>query len=373
MRVRRRFLSAVRHLLWWIGRVEPERAHHVVVTVLEWASLHPRTLPALQIVAGHTVEDDAQSREIMGLRFRSPVGLAAGFDKNGRCLPALEKLGFGFLEAGGVTVKPQAGNPRPRVQRFPPPGAIINALGFPNEGVEAISRRLARSVRPSVPVGWNLAKSRDTPAELAAGDFVAVMQGLWPHADYFPINVSSPNTPGLRRLEQANALETLLPPIIKARDERAARDRGRPLLLKISPDLDNGQLDAVVDVAAALGVDGIIATNSTLRRDGLPWRTEMGGGMSGAPLHRRSLEVVARVAARAGKHSGGPVVVGVGGIMSAPDAARMLAAGASLIQICTGLIFQGPELVEEINRYVRPRWLEAAPAQTSREPVAAAR
>jgi dihydroorotate dehydrogenase len=288
------------------------------------------------------------------------VGLAAGFDKNGRCLAALEKFGFGFLEAGGVTVNPQAGNPPPRVQRFPPPGAIINALGFPNEGVDAISSRLARTRSLSIPVGWNLAKSRDTPPEHAAADFVALMHGMWPYADYFAINISSPNTPGLRQLEQAQSLEALLPPIIKARDERATYEGRRPLLIKISPDLEAGQLDAIVDVASALGVDGIIATNSTLSRDGLPWKTDMSGGMSGAPLHRRAVEVVARIAARAD----GLVVIGVGGIMSAPDAARMLAAGASLVQICTGLIFQGPELVEDINRHVTPRWLETLPAKT---------
>ena len=172
MWLKRRFLGALRRFLWWIGRAEPERAHHVVVTVLEWAAASPQTLDVLQSVAGHQLPQDAPFREVMGLRFRSPVGLAAGFDKNGRCLAALEKFGFGFLEAGGVTVNPQAGNPPPRVQRFPPPGAIINALGFPNEGVDAISSRLARTRSLSIPVGWNLAKSRDTPPEHAAADFV---------------------------------------------------------------------------------------------------------------------------------------------------------------------------------------------------------
>lgn len=365
MLIKRLLLSVVRRILWWIGSPEPERAHHVVISVLEWASARPAALEAIGVLTGSNAGSGGPYREIMGLRFRSPVGLASGFDKDGRCLPALENFGFGFLEAGGVTAHAQVGNPLPRLQRFPTVGALINGMGFPNQGVDAIAARMALGHRLSVPVGWNLAKGRNTPLDQAGDEFIAVMQGLWAHADYFSINVSSPNTPGVRQLEQAHELARLLPPIIKSRDERATYDGRRALLIKISPDLDADQVDAIVDVASSLGLDGIIATNTTLRRDGLPPGEHIKGGMSGMPLHRRSVEVVARIAARAD----GPIVVGVGGIMSAADAARMLAAGASLVQICTGLIFHGPELVEDINRQVTPGWLHASLSETPRVAV----
>jgi len=368
MGIKRLLLALARRILWWIGSPEPERAHHVVITVLEWASERQAALEIIGKLTGSANLENFASREIMGLRFRSPVGLASGFDKDGRCLPALERFGFGFVEAGGVTVRPQEGNPPPRLQRFPTVGALINGMGFPNQGVDEISGRLAHGKRLSIPVGWNLAKSRDTPPEDAGNDFIAVMHGLWPYADYFSINVSSPNTPGLRQLEQAHELARLLPPVIKSRNDRAAYDGHRALLIKISPDLTGEQVDAIVDVASSLGIDGIIATNTTLSRDGLPPGAHIKGGMSGTPLHRRSVEVVARIAARAD----GPVVIGVGGIMSAADAARMLAAGASLLQICTGLIFNGPELVEDINRYVTPGWLRSSPAKAPRIAVATA-
>jgi dihydroorotate dehydrogenase len=367
VQIRRLLLSIARRILWWIGSPEPERAHHVVITGLEWASARPPLLAMIGTLTGQKTPGDGPFREIMGMRFHSPVGLASGFDKEGRCLPALERFGFGFIEAGGVTVRAQEGNPQPRLQRFPTVGALINGMGFPNQGVDAIAERLAHAQRLSIPVGWNLAKGRDTPPDDAGNDFIGVMHGLWPYADFFSVNVSSPNTPGLRQLEQAHELARLLPPIIKSRDDRATYDGRRAVLIKISPDLSDEQVDEVVDVASAVGVDGIIATNTTLRRDGLPPGTHIKGGMSGTPLHRRSVEVVARIAARAD----GPAVIGVGGIMSAPDAARMLAAGASLVQICTGLIFHGPELVEDINRQVTPDWLRAAVTKAPRVAVAA--
>ena len=196
----------------------------------------------------------------MGLRFRSPVGLAAGFDKNGRVLPALAQMGFGFLEAGGITPMAQPGNPPPRITRFAG-GAIINSLGFPSVGVEAVANGLAHSPAVGIPVGWNLAKNRDTPLEFVATDFIKSMRGLWNYADYFSLNISSPNTPNLRQLEQAEAVDSLLAVVLGERDRLAAGGNVRPVLLKISPDLEPRQLDEIIAVALDRGVDGVIATS----------------------------------------------------------------------------------------------------------------
>ena len=346
-----------RRFLFWIGRRDPERAHDLLLGILAFAS---QSEAGLRIASLSVQPVEAAKprghRYLMGIQFGGPVGLAAGFDKNGRCLPALAKFGFGFLEAGGVTVVAQAGNAKPRIRRFNQQRAIVNSLGFPNEGVDAVVQRLKRSRNPGVPVGWNLAKARNTSVEKAGGEFVTLMEHLWPHADYFSLNISSPNTPGLRQLEAPKILAATLRQVVDARDIRAEEDERRPLLLKISPDMHPEDLDTVVDVAVDEGIDGIIAVNTSVSRLGLPGYAPRTGGMSGHPLHEKAVATVARVAERAGSNL---VVVGVGGITSPADAARMMSAGASLIEVCTGFIFAGPPLIEEINARIRPAWLSS--------------
>ena len=354
------FRGLARPLLFGLSAGDPERAHDLVIAELERASRHPSLLRAIRIATGHRRRTG--SRTVMGLTFPGPVGLAAGFDKNGRALPALAAMGFGFLEAGTVTCHGQAGNPRPRIHRFAGEEALVNSMGFPNDGVEAIAARHdARPLRLPVPVGWNVGKSKVTPLEDAADDYIASIRRLHRHADYLAVNVSSPNTPGLRHLEERRPLEALLRGVIAetARlDAAEHRPRPTPVALKISPDLNDAQLDDVVEIAAARGVAAIIATNTTLRRDGLPDGSRgLPGGMSGRPLAARSLEVVSHLVRRL---DGRIPVIGAGGVMDEDSAARMLDAGAGLVQLYTGFIYGGPKLPGRIDAALRERWLRGA-------------
>jgi dihydroorotate dehydrogenase len=282
----------------------------------------------------------------MGLEFRNPVGLAAGLDKQGLHADALGALGFGFVELGAVTPRPQPGNPRPRMFRIPEARAIINRFGFNSVGVDAFVENLQRCGRRGI-VGVNIGKNKDTPNERAAEDYEQCLEALYPLVDYVSINVSSPNTAGLRELQSAAALLALLERIKAKRD--ALRDRhGRnvPLVPKIGPDQDEATLRAMADVLRRSGMDGVIATNTTVARDGvegLPNCAEE-GGLSGAPLATRSLQVL-RTLVPALK--GEMPVVSVGGIMSGADAAERFAAGATLVQLYTGLVYRGPGLVAE--------------------------
>jgi dihydroorotate dehydrogenase len=286
----------------------------------------------------------AAPRTVFGIRFPGPVGLAAGVDKDGRALRAWPAFGFGFVEVGTVTWHPQPGNDRPRLFRLPPSEAVINRMGFNNGGAEALAVRL-KAVGPlKVPLGVSIGKSKITPVEEAVDDYRRSLRVLEPHADYFAVNVSSPNTPGLRGLQDKAALDTLL----------GALRTTVPLLVKIAPDLTDEAIDEVLEVCAAHRVAGLIATNTTLSREGLapadePRATET-GGLSGRPLTARALEVVTFVAKQT---NGALPIIGVGGVHSSDDAARMLDAGASLVQLYTGFIYRGPGLVREINRRVR--------------------
>jgi dihydroorotate dehydrogenase len=283
-------------------------------------------------------------RTVFGVRFPGPVGLAAGMDKDGRALRAWPAFGFGFVEVGTVTWHAQPGNPRPRVYRLPASEAVINRMGFNNGGASALADRL-RALGPlKVPLGVSIGKSKVTPVEEAVEDYRSSLRVLAPYADYFAVNVSSPNTPGLRGLQDKAALDTLL----------AALETSVPVLVKIAPDLAEQAIADVLEVCAARGVAGVIATNTTLSRSGLAdvdaARGAEAGGLSGRPLTARALEVVTFVA----KESGLPII-GVGGIHSADDALRMLDAGASLVQIYTGFIYEGAALVRAINRESRAR------------------
>jgi len=281
-------------------------------------------------------------KKLFGLTFPNPIGLAAGFDKNAEGLAAWENLGFGFMELGTITPRPQPGNPRPRIFRLPEQQGLINRLGFPNAGVEEVARRLekikAAGRWPRIPVGMNIGKNKETPLAEAGRDYLLCFRATRDLADYFVVNVSSPNTPGLRELQQGQFLDSILGPL---RDE----DPGlrKPLLIKVAPDLSEGQLEEIVKAAGKYRLAGIVATNTTIDKQGLPVQEE--GGVSGRPLTKRSTEIVRSLH----RLTGGSVpVIGVGGIFNAADAREKLAAGASLLQLYTGLVYEGPLIARKI-------------------------
>jgi len=286
--------------------------------------------------------------QAFGLTFRHPVGLAAGYDKNAIAIEGLACLGFSHIEVGTVTPLPQDGNPRPRVFRLPQDRAIINRLGFPNDGAAIVARRLALLPRKrAYLVGVNIGKGRDTPLEEAVQDYLTLVRAFYPYADYLAVNVSSPNTLGLRRLQSRHYLQALVAALLEEGNAlQKATGRRMPLLVKVAPDLTWQELDDVLDVLLAAGVDGIIATNTTLSREGVtsPLRREE-GGLSGAPLRQRATTMVRYIHERTGARL---PVVAVGGIFTAQDALEKLEAGACLVQVYTGLIYEGPGIVRRI-------------------------
>lgn len=323
------YAELIRPLLF---RLDPEAAHHFTLRVLRM----PFAPLLMRMISGKTMRDPV---EVFGVRFPNRVGLAAGYDKNAVALRGLSALGFGHIECGTVTMLPQQGNPKPRVHRFPHERAVINSMGFPNDGVDALLARLARTRLHDVRIGINIGKGRDTPVERAAEDYCALYERTHAHADYIAINISSPNTTNLRSLQSRAALSELLGAVADAR-RRAAH---KPILVKIAPDLSHDEIEDVLDAIAQTGMDGIIATNTTLRRDGLPPATaDLRGGASGAVLTSRSTEIIAHIARVT---AGRLPIIGVGGIMSAADARAKLDAGAALVQLYTGLIYAGPGLV----------------------------
>jgi dihydroorotate dehydrogenase len=329
-------------------RLDPESAHRAGLSLLD--ALHRAHLTGL--VAG---SPPALPVRVMGIDFPNPVGLAAGLDKNGDHIDALLALGFGFIEVGAVTPRPQPGNPRPRIFRLPEARAVINRMGFNNLGVDHVVENLRRR-KPQGIVGVNVGKNFDTPIERAAEDYVACFRKVHPYASFVTANVSSPNTKGLRDLQQDELLDQLLGELSRARTE-LGRLTGRkvPIAVKIAPDLDNAGIDAVAEKVLAHGFDAVIATNTTLSRAGVEHLKagKEAGGLSGAPLKARSTEVVSRLS----KLLNGRVpVIGVGGIESAQDAKDKLNAGAALVQLYSALVYEGPELVGKIvNGLARSR------------------
>lgn len=288
-----------------------------------------------------------------GIDFPNPVGLAAGLDKNGAHLDALGALGFGFIEIGTVTPRPQPGNPKPRLFRLPQHEALVNRMGFNNDGVDALARNVEQSSWRGV-LGINIGKNKDTPNARAAGDYLACMERVYPLASYITVNISSPNTPGLRDLQQGESLRALVGVLMDAREKLAAQHGARkPVLLKIAPDIDATQMDAIAATVLDSAIDGLICTNTTIDRGGVagaPHANET-GGLSGKPLFERSTAILHGMAQRLG---GRIPLIGVGGVLSGSDAADKLTAGAQLVQIYSGLIYRGPwlltECVEEIRR-----------------------
>lgn len=337
------YKSVIRPLLFLI---DPERVHYLVFRIL-------RTLAAVPGVAAimrgiFVFEHPMLRRKVLGITFPNPVGLAAGFDKDAKLIDELAALGFGFVEIGTLTPKGQPGNDKPRLFRLPQDGALINRMGFNNEGVSAAVERL-KNRKSNVIVGGNIGKNKVTPNESAFDDYAICLNALYEHVDYFVVNVSSPNTPGLRELQEKEPLRKLLKYVI---DLSKAKPKYKPVLLKIAPDLTEEQLRDIIEILKDTATDGIIATNTTISRTGLktPKATldAIGnGGLSGAPLHSRSVEVIRFL--RQGLGDTYPIIA-VGGIMNSTQALAMLNAGATLIQLYTGFIYEGPGLIGKINK-----------------------
>lgn len=326
--------------------VNPERAHYLVAHGLRLILKVPGVSMVFELVYGFKHKNLA--REVFGLRFENPVGLAAGFDKNAYLVDEYANLGFGFIEVGTVTPKAQAGNPMPRLFRLPKDEALINRMGFNNDGMFAMQKRLA-SRKSKVIVGGNLGKNKVTPNEEAEEDYCLSFETLFDDVDYFAVNVSSPNTPNLRALQEKEPLKKLL---IRLQKLNQSKQKPKPILLKIAPDLTNEQLDDVIEIVLETNLAGIIATNTTLSREGLKSSADLSnemGGLSGRPLRERSTEVIAYLH---DKSKGKIPIVGVGGIHSAEDAIEKLKAGACLIQLYSGFIYEGPGLIKEINQAI---------------------
>ena len=333
----------------FLFRLDPETAHHLTLQLVRLAGVIPPARWLLQA----TFSAPEKPTDVFGLKFKNPVGLAAGYDKDGIAMRGLAALGFGHLEIGTVTLRPQPGNPRPRVFRLVKDQAVINRMGFPGEGAVKVERHLLSNAHQprSTIIGLNLAKNKNTPLEDAVQDYIALMKPFSEVADYLAINISSPNTVGLRRLQGRDMLENLLSAIAKERQAiTLAGGKHRPILVKLAPDLSEDELEDAVEVILRTGMEGVIATNTTLGRDGLASSHQIEtGGLSGRPLQVRSEIVLAQVLKRL---DGRLPVVSVGGIMCPEDAKRRLDMGAALVQVYTGLVYAGPGLVQKIIRAV---------------------
>ena len=330
-------------------KLPPEAAHALALSTLDVAWRLG--------VTEHLVDPIYSPAQVMGLKFRNRVGLAAGLDKDGRCINGLLALGFGFVEIGTVTPRPQVGNPKPRLFRLPQHRALLNRMGFNNQGVDRLRQRLASALQHRMPsdgqVGVNIGKNKDTPLARAVDDYLAAFDAVQPYADYVTINISSPNTPGLRELQEGRHLEQLLRLVCERRDELAQLGRRVPLAAKIAPDLDAEAVAAIAEVLVASGVDGVIATNTTVERplhgsEASRFRNEQ-GGLSGDPLFELALATVTQLA---NSLQGRLPIIAVGGIHDVASARRMIDAGASLLQIYTAFIYQGPRLVRDIARAI---------------------
>ncbi len=336
--------SLLRSLLF---RLAPETSHDLS---LEWMSAAHR----MHLLSPFVREVPDLPTEVMGIRFPNPVGLAAGLDKNADHLDALGALGFGFVEVGTVTPRQQPGNPKPRLFRLPEHQAIINRMGFNNAGVKHLVERVKRS-KYQGPIGINIGKNFDTPVDDAASDYLLGLEAVYPHADYVTVNVSSPNTPGLRTLQFGDALNSLLD-AIKEKQTSLHRDSGRyvPVAIKIAPDMTDEELKLVAGSLLEREFDAVISGNTTLDRESVsssPFAKEA-GGLSGAPLTQKSTRIIELLASEL---SGKLPIIGVGGIMTGEDAAAKIQAGASLVQIYTGFIYRGPQLISESVEAIRAR------------------
>jgi dihydroorotate dehydrogenase len=349
------YKQLLRPILFKLRGGDAEGIHEGILTLLGTVSRSRLLTGALARL--FTFSRAELARTVCGLRFPNPLGLAAGMDKDGMALPAWAALGFGFVEVGTVTWLAQPGNPQPRIFRLPADEALINRMGFNNHGATALAARLAAVGPLPIPLGVSIGKSKLTPLDGALDDYVASFRALFAHAGYFAVNVSSPNTPGLRQLQDREQLGALLTALQHENRLRAGGDAARlkPILVKIAPDLSESALSELLEVCAASSVAGIIATNTTVGRDGLCSSKTLAaetGGLSGRPLAATALRVVRFIA----QETGGKLpIIGVGGIFSPDDAGRMLDAGAALVQVYTGFIYEGPALPGRINRGLAQR------------------
>ena len=328
---------------------QPEKAHKITMQLFRLSLSLPFGKKIFKSL--YTLEDKKLQRTLFGLNFDNPVGLAAGFDKDGRYFKDLENLGFGFIEIGTVTPKPQDGNPKPRLFRLKEDAALINRMGFNNEGLDAFVERIKKRSNDRIIIGGNIGKNKVTPNEMAFRDYEICFEALYPYVDYFVVNVSSPNTPNLRDLQEKEPLTKLLNSIQKLNQDKIAP---KPILLKIAPDLTEGQLDDIIDIVSDTKIDGLIATNTTIDRSNLSTDQSViqqigNGGLSGAPLRNRSTEIIRYIHT---KSNGSIPIVGVGGISKPEDAIEKLEAGASLVQVYSGLVYYGPGLIRDINKAI---------------------
>lgn len=323
-----------------------EKAHHITIRFLQIICGIPGKLFVIKKL--FQVKSPSLEQEFAGLKFPNPVGLAAGFDKDAKVVPAWDALGFGFIEIGTITPLAQPGNPKPRLFRLKNDKAIINRMGFNNDGVEAAVRRLKKA-RTKAIIGGNIGKNKVTPNEDAFSDYLQAFERLYPVVDYFVVNVSSPNTPGLRELQEKEPLKKILIGLKKANKQKV---KEKPILLKIAPDLSTAQLDDIVEIVLETAIEGLIATNTTISREGLSYSRQHienigAGGLSGQPLSGKSDNVISYLRSKLGSKI---LIIGVGGIMSAEDAVRKINAGANLVQLYTGFIYEGPSLIRTINK-----------------------
>ncbi|MBP6531917.1 MAG: quinone-dependent dihydroorotate dehydrogenase [Bacteroidia bacterium] len=337
-------------------RFDPEKVHHFTFSFLKIAFKVPFT--KLVVKSIYNTSDNSTGKKLMGIDFPNPIGLAAGFDKDAKLYSELASLGFGFIEVGTVTPKPQPGNDKPRLFRLPKDSAIINRMGFNNEGVAKMITNLKKN-NGKVIIGGNIGKNKSTPNENAVSDYMICFEELFLYVDYFVVNVSSPNTPGLRALQEKEPLLKILKALQKLNDELALRKSisRKPILLKIAPDLTNEQLEEIVEVIIESELDGVIATNTTISRNNLTSESSEierigAGGLSGKPLSDRSTEVIRFLSQSSKKKF---VIIGVGGIHSEMDAIEKLNAGADLIQLYTGFIYEGPALIQNIKKQLQKK------------------
>ena len=335
----------IRPILFWF---DPEKVHYFSFSFIRFISKIPFVPIILKSI--YEVKDTRLEREVFGLKFKNPVGLAAGFDKDAKCYRELSNFGFGFIEIGTLTPKPQEGNPKKRLFRLKSDSAIINRMGFNNGGIDAAVMRLKKN--KDVLIGGNIGKNKLTPNEDATSDYLICFETLFDYVDYFVVNVSSPNTPNLRELQEKEPLTKLLQEL---QNQNSKKQNSKPILLKIAPDLTDEQLLDIIDIVNETKIAGVIATNTTISRGGLQSenKTEI-GGLSGKPLTKRSTEVIRFLSEKSNKAF---PIIGVGGINTAEDALEKLEAGASLVQLYTGFIYEGPKLISKINKKILKKTL----------------
>jgi len=329
----------------------PELIHHITFKIIKILGVMPGKMWSWRLI--FKVKDKRLQREVFGLKFENPIGLAAGFDKDAKLFDELASFGFGFIEIGTVTPLPQDGNPKPRLFRLKDDSGLINRMGFNNQGIEAVVSRLRRK-KSDIIIGGNIGKNKVTPIKDAVNDYAICFEKLFPYIDYFAVNVSSPNTPGLRDLQEKAPLAALLNSL---QDLNIKKDKRKPILLKIAPDLTNEQLDDIITIVTDTKIDGVIATNTSIDRSGLNTaknkvETIGNGGLSGKPFGLRSTQVIKYLADKSNRAF---PIIGVGGIHSSEDALAKLDAGATLLQIYTGFIYEGPSLIKKINKAILKR------------------